>query len=56
MILIEHNLKFTPQNGLKMNMITDHWIRRCIGIAIVGTSMGLFLLLATPFIHAIRWW
>jgi len=49
-------LEIHPKNGLTMNMITDRWIRICIGIAIIGMYTGVFLLLATPFIHAIGWW
>lgn len=39
-----------------MDLITDNWIRRCIGIAIVLVAFSVLALAATPLIYASRWW
>lgn len=39
-----------------MDLVTDSWTRRCIGLAIVIIALGCFALFATPMVNAIRWW
>ena len=45
-----------PREGLKMDLVTDKWIRFCIGLAIVLMAVGGLMLAATPMVHAVRWW
>jgi len=49
-------LEIHPTCGLKMNLVTDRWIRICIGTCLLLVAGGCFLLAATPFIRAVRWW
>lgn len=49
-------LEIHPKRGLKMDAVTDKWIRTCIGAAVVIVSMAVLALAVTPAIHAIRWW
>jgi len=46
-------LEIHPQHGLKMNLITDHWIRKCIGIAILGSTVAAVLVAAAPLVWSI---
>jgi len=46
-------LEIHPQHGLKMNLITDRWIRRCIGIAILGATVAVVLVASAPLIWSI---
>lgn len=39
-----------------MDLVTDAWIRKCIGIAIVFAGAGMFALALAPLLHVIRWW
>jgi len=39
---------------IKMDLVTDIWIRRCIGVATVLITMGVFALAVTPLISVIR--
>lgn len=39
-----------------MDIVTDKWIRTCVGIAVVLVGMAVLALAITPAIHAIRWW
>ncbi len=39
-----------------MDLVTDAWIRRCLGIATVLIALGVLSLAATPLVSAIRWW
>ena len=49
-------LEIHPERGLKMDMVTDKWIRRCIGITVVLVGLAVLALAFTPALHAIRWW
>jgi hypothetical protein len=49
-------LEIHPKRGLKMDMVTDKWIRTCVGIALVLVGLAVLALAITPAIHAIRWW
>jgi|GEM_PF-1640137 len=46
-------LEIHPQHGLKMNLITDHWIRKCIGIAIIGATVAVLFVAMAPLIWSI---
>ena len=39
-----------------MDLVTDKWIRRCIGISLVLVALSCVALAVTPLVHAIRWW
>lgn len=39
-----------------MDLVTDRWIRVCIGLSIIIASISMLALAATPFVNAIRWW
>jgi len=43
-------------HGIEVNGEFSPFIRACIGVGIVVCAVGLGLLLATPFLHALRWW
>jgi hypothetical protein len=45
-----------PKKGIKMDMIVDNWIRRCIGITLVLFGLAGLVLAAAPLIYAMRWW
>lgn len=45
-----------PRHGLKMDMVSDAWIQRCTGIAMMIVALGVLALLTTPLIRAMRWW
>ncbi len=49
-------IEIHPKRGLKMDLVTDKWIRQCVGIAVILASLGVLLLAATPIVYAIRWW
>ncbi|MEO3879263.1 hypothetical protein [Rheinheimera fenheensis] len=49
-------LEIHPKRGLKMDMVTDKWIRICVGIAVVLIGLAVLALAITPALHAIRWW
>lgn len=49
-------LEIHPKRGLKMDLVTDKWIRGCIGVAVILTSIAIVLLASTPLVYAIRWW
>lgn len=44
------------KRGIKMDIVTDAWIRRCIGIAVVLGALSVFTLAATPLVSVIKWW
>jgi hypothetical protein len=44
------------KEGIKMDLVTDIWIRRCIGVASVLIALGVFALAVTSLIRVIRWW
>lgn len=37
-----------------MDIVTDVWIRRCIGIAIVLAALGLLALAITPLVSVLK--
>jgi hypothetical protein len=44
-----------PKRGLKMDVVTDKWIRICVGIAMV--IVALLALAVTPALYALgTWW
>ena len=46
-------LEIHPKEGLKMDLVTDKWIRFCAGMAILMVGAGCFLLAATPFVSVV---
>jgi len=46
-------LEINPHNGLKMNMVADSWIRRCIGIAILLVSAAVPILAMASVLYVI---
>jgi len=49
-------LRMNRQDGIEVSGEFSPFIRACIGIGIVLFAAGVCLLLATPFLHALRWW
>ena len=49
-------VRIHPQEGLEMDMITDSWVRRCIGVSVVIVALAVLLLAAAPLASVIRWW
>lgn len=45
-----------PKRGLKMDVVTDRWIRICIGVAVVLISMAVLALAVTPALYALSSW
>lgn len=39
-----------------MDMVTDRWVRACIGVAIILISLSFVLMAAAPLVTAMRWW
>ncbi|MBO2582477.1 hypothetical protein [Shewanella algae] len=37
-----------PKRGLKMELVTDKWIRKCIGFAVVIVALSVLLLASAP--------
>ncbi len=42
-----------PKEGLKMDLVTDRWIRVCIGVSLLLVSLGCLLLAATPLVKVL---
>jgi hypothetical protein len=40
----------------EMSIVTDKWIRICLGIAVILAGASIFALAITPLMYAIRWW
>ncbi len=46
-------LEINLRKGITMDIVTDTWIRRCIGIAIVVGSLAMFALAIAPLVKII---
>jgi hypothetical protein len=49
-------IEIHPHQGIKMSIVTDKWIRICLGIAVILAGASIFALAITPLMYAIRWW
>jgi hypothetical protein len=49
-------LEIGLREGIKVDMATDPWVRRCIGIAVVIVAVAVLVLALPPLVTAIRWW
>ena len=45
-----------PKRGLKMDVVTDKWIRICVGIAMVIVAVAVLALAITPALYALSTW
>jgi len=48
--------RMNQNNGVELSGEFSPFLRVCIGVGILMGAAGCFLLAATPFIRAVRWW
>ncbi len=39
-----------------MDIVTDKWLRGCVGIAVLVVSLSVLVLSLAPLLYVIRWW
>jgi hypothetical protein len=49
-------IEIHPKRGLKMDIVTDKWLRGCVGIAVLVVSLSVLVLALAPLLYVIRWW